>query len=171
MRGYKEKEKVMTKPAMITQIAVVCRDLEATMKQYTEVLGWGPWNIYEHKEPTLHDTTLNEEPAKFSMLTAETMVGDMGFELIQPMEGDNIYSDWLDKHGEGFHHLAVMKHTPEESDAFKKEMKDRGVKVLMGGRIGESIEFYYLDTEPLLKIIVESGTGHAIDLKPVRTYP
>ena len=27
----------------------------------------------------------------------------------------------------------------------------------MGGRIGETIEFYYLDTEPLLKVIIESG--------------
>ena len=37
----------------------------------------------------------------------------------------------------------------------------------MGGRIGETIEFDHLDTEPLLKIIIESGSGHAIDLKPV----
>ena len=41
----------------------------------------------------------------------------------------------------------------------------------MGGRIGETIEFYYLDTEPLLKVIIESGSGHAVDLKPAYTYP
>jgi hypothetical protein len=41
----------------------------------------------------------------------------------------------------------------------------------MEGRLGETIHFYYLDTEPLLKVIFESGTGHAVDLKPVRTYP
>ena len=64
-----------------------------------------------------------------------------------------------------------MKHTAEESDKFKKEMAARGVEVLMGGRIGETIEFYYLDTVPSLKIIVESGSGHAIDLKPARQYP
>ena len=105
------------------------------------------------------------------MLCAETMVGDMCFELIQPLEGSNIYSEWLEEHGEGFHHMAVMKHTVEESDAFKKQMAAEGAEILMGGRIGETIEFYYLDSEPLLKIIVVSGTGHAIDLKPVRTYP
>ena len=47
----------------------------------------------------------------------------------------------------------------------------RGAKVLMGGRIGDTIEFYYLDTEPTLKFVLESGSGHAIDLTPVRTYP
>jgi hypothetical protein len=41
----------------------------------------------------------------------------------------------------------------------------------MEGRLGETIHFYYLDTEPLLKVIFESGTGHAVDLKPARIYP
>jgi methylmalonyl-CoA/ethylmalonyl-CoA epimerase len=64
-----------------------------------------------------------------------------------------------------------MRHTPEESDALKTYYAGLGAKPLMGGRIGETIEFFYLDTEPMLKIIVESGSGHAIDLKPVRQYP
>lgn len=161
----------MKEPSTISQIGIVCRDLDKTMKAYTEMLGWGPWSIYEHTEPSLHHTQLHGKPAKFSMLCAETMVGNMGFELIQPLGGDNIYSEWLEEHGEGFHHIAVMKHTKEESDDFKKQMQEEGIKPLMGGYIGESIEFYYLDTEPLLKIIVEAGTGHAIELKPVRTYP
>jgi hypothetical protein len=42
---------------------------------------------------------------------------------------------------------------------------------MMGGRIGETIEFYYLDTEPMLKVIIESGSGHAVDLTPAYTYP
>ena len=39
----------------------------------------------------------------------------------------------------------------------------------MGGRIGDTIEFYYLDTEPMLKFVLESGSGHAIDLTPSRS--
>lgn len=161
----------MTEPAKISQLAVVVEDLERAMKMYHELLGWGPFNVYEHVEPSLHDTHLRGVPTKYSMRCAETMVGDTCFEIIQPLDGPNIYREWLDEHGEGFHHLAVMKHTAEESDAFKKEMKNQGIDVLMGGRIGETIEFYYLDTEPQLKIIVESGSGHAIDLKPTRVYP
>jgi hypothetical protein len=161
----------MSKPATISQIGMVCRDLQSTMENYTKLLGWGPWNVYEHTSPSLHHTHLHGKPATYSMLCAETMVGDMCFELIQPLEGDSIYKEWLDQHGEGLHHVAVMKHTPEESDEFKAQMKAEGAEMLMGGRIGETIEFFYLDTEPKLKIILESGTGHAIDLKPVRTYP
>lgn len=161
----------MVTPAKISQVAVVVRDLDKAMKQYHEMLGWGPWNVYEHVPPALHDTHLHGKPTKYSMLGAETSVYEVVFELIQPLDGPSIYKEWLDEYGEGFHHLAVMKHTAEESDKFKKEMAARGVEVLMGGRIGETIEFYYLDTVPSLKIIVESGSGHAIDLKPARQYP
>jgi methylmalonyl-CoA/ethylmalonyl-CoA epimerase len=41
----------------------------------------------------------------------------------------------------------------------------------MSGRIGETIEFYYINTEPALKIILESGSGHAIELVPDHVYP
>ncbi|WP_306154659.1 VOC family protein [Roseovarius sp. MMSF_3281] len=155
----------------ISQIGVVVRDLDKTMKLYTELLGWGPWNVYEHTAPILHDTHLHGKPATYSMLCAETMVGDMCYELIQPLEGDSIYKEWLEEHGEGLHHVAVMKPTQADSDEFKKKMAENGAEMLMGGRIGENIEFFYLDSEPNLKVILESGTGHAIDLKPVRVYP
>ncbi len=161
----------MSQPATISQIGLVVRDLEKTMRKYTELFGWGPWNVYEHKGPTLHDTHLHGKSEDYSMLCAEVMVGPICFELIQPLTGRNIYSEWLEEHGEGFHHLAMMQHGAAESDAFRKKLLDAGGKMMMGGRIGETIEFYYVDTQPQLGVIVESGTGHAIDLKPIRTYP
>ena len=37
----------------ISQIAVVVKDLQETMEQYTKLLGWGPWNVYRHEPPRL----------------------------------------------------------------------------------------------------------------------
>jgi methylmalonyl-CoA/ethylmalonyl-CoA epimerase len=155
----------------ISQIAVVCNDLQKTMEQYTRLLGWGPWNVYRHEPPRLNHTERDGQPVEYTMLGAETHVGEMGFELLQPLEGPSIYRDWLDTHGEGLHHVAVMLHDFEESTTLKQKFAEVGAKVLMGGRIGETIEFYYLDTEPSLKIILESGSGHAIDLVPDYVYP
>ncbi len=155
----------------ISQIAVVCHDLQKTMMQYTKLLGWGPWNVYRHEPPRLHDTKLRGQPAEYTMLGAETHVGEMGFELLQPLEGPSIYREWLEAHGEGLHHVAVMLHDFDESTMLKEKFAEVGADVLMGGRIGEAIEFYYLDTEPSLKIILESGSGHAIDLVPDYVYP
>jgi len=162
---------ILGRPLIISQIAVVCHDLQKTMETYTKLLGWGPWNVYRHEPPRLHDTVVRGEQVDYTMLGAETHVGDMGFELLQPLEGPSIYKEWLDEHGEGLHHVAVMLHDFDESTELKQRFAGIGSPVLMGGRIGDTIEFFYLDTEPSLKIILESGSGHAIDLVPDYVYP
>jgi methylmalonyl-CoA/ethylmalonyl-CoA epimerase len=158
-------------PLLISQVAVVCRDLQQTMETYTRLLGWGPWNVYRYEPPRLHDTELHGRPAEYTMLGAETRVAGLGFELLQPLEGNSIYREWLEEHGEGLHHVAVMLHDAAESTELKQRFAEEGMAVAMGGRIGETIEFYYLDTEPQLKIILESGSGHAIELVPDFVYP
>jgi methylmalonyl-CoA/ethylmalonyl-CoA epimerase len=162
---------LLGRPLMISQIAVVVTDLRKTMEQYTKLLGWGPWNVYRHEPPRLHETVVRGQSVDYAMLGAETHVGDMGFELLQPLKGPSIYKEWLDQHGEGLHHVAVMLHDFAESTELKARFDEVGASVLMGGRIGETIEFFYLDTEPSLKIIIESGSGHAIDLVPDYVYP
>jgi methylmalonyl-CoA/ethylmalonyl-CoA epimerase len=77
----------------------------------------------------------------------------------------------LEQHGEGLHHVAVMLQDFDESTMLKRRFEEVGAPVLMSGRIGETIEYFYLDTEPSLKFILESGSGHAIDLVPDYTYP
>src|SRR5207245_8224289 len=104
------------------------------------------------------------------MIGAETHVGPIVVELLQPDEGPSIYKEWLDAHGEGLHHIAVMRPTPAESDATEKHFAGMGANILMEGRIGETIRFYYLDPEPMLKDIFESGTVHAVDLKQASVY-
>ncbi|MGH2989881.1 MAG: VOC family protein [Solirubrobacterales bacterium] len=158
-------------PLSISQIAIVVRDIEQALERYHTALGWGPWSVYRHEPPALHHTHLRGEPTDYTMIGAEAHVGPVVVELLQPLEGPSIYKEWLEERGEGLHHIACMRPTPEESDMLKERFAGIGADPLMGGRIGETIEFYYLDTEPLLKIIIESGTGHAVDLTPSYVYP
>jgi catechol 2,3-dioxygenase-like lactoylglutathione lyase family enzyme len=162
---------ILGRPFAISQVAVVCEDLEKTMEAYTRLLGWGPWNVYRHEPPRLHDTRVGGKPVDYTMLGAETHVGDLGFEILQPLEGPSIYRSWLDEHGEGLHHLAVMVHDFSESTELRKRFAAAGAEVMMEGHLGDTIEFFYLDTEPSLKIVLESVTGHAIDLVPNYIYP
>ena len=158
-------------PMKITQIAVVVRDIEAALKTYTQTLGWGPWSVFDYKPPLLHNTRVKGEPVEFRMIGAEASVDGLGFELIQPVSGPSIYQEFLDTHGEGVQHIACMKHSVEDSALMREHWRANGAGELMSGRIGESIEFYYLDTAPMLKFVLESGSGHAIDLKPTYVYP
>ena len=58
----------------ISQVAMVVKDLDATMQLLNETLGWGPWNVYEHVPPKLHHQELRGKPADYSMLGAECEV-------------------------------------------------------------------------------------------------
>ena len=154
----------------ITQISIVVRDLRKTMELYHRTLGWGPWSVFEYGPPLLHDTVLRGVPTPYTMIGAEAHVGAIDVELIQPVDGPSIYKEWLDQHGEGLHHIACMK-VGSDAGALLKQFDELGMRETMSGSIGESIRYFYLDTEPMLKFILESGSGHAIDLKPTYVYP
>src|ERR1700684_1070778 len=128
-------------PMTITQIAVVVADMDSALRSYTENLGWGPWSVFDYKPPLLHDTVVRAEKREFRMIGAETSVNGLGFELIQPVSGPSIYQEFLDTHGEGVQHIAVMKHSTEDSEALKVHWRERGAEILMGGRTGDARAF------------------------------
>ena len=155
----------------ISQVACVVHDIDEAMERYHEALGWGPWNVYEHVPPSLHDTHYMGKPAEFSMIGAEVDTGSIVFELLQPLDGPSIYKDWLNEHGEGLHHVAVMRHTPDESDALKDHFAAMGAKPTHGRADRRDhrvlLPRHRADAQGDHRV----GSGHAIDLKPVRQYP
>jgi hypothetical protein len=59
----------------------------------------------------------------------------------------------------------------EDVEKALADFKKNGVDVMMSGRLGENIRFYYMNTEPVLKMVAETVSGHAISMKPIYTYP
>lgn len=162
--------KAKVPPGMkITQVAIVVKDLKKTMEKYHQIMGWEPWSVYEHKPPVLRDTEVRGKKVKYTMLGAEVHCDPIDFEILQPLEGPSIYKEFLREKGEGLHHVSVVNPAHNVRKALAGFKKD-GVEVLMSGRI-EGIEFYYLDTDPVLKMVAETVSGHAIALKPSYTYP
>ena len=150
----------------ISQVAIVVKDMWKTVKSYHELFGWKPWNIYICKPPKHVDTYLHGKPVTYTMQIAETLVGSIGFEVIEPLEGPSIYKEFLQEKGEGLHHIACFKVTDYDKTvaAFAK----KGVPVLMGGTI-DGLRYCYVDAIPSLKVVLE--TGDAGSLKPDSTYP
>jgi len=153
----------------ITQVAIVVEDLKSTMEKYHKVMGWEPWSVYEHKPPTLHDTEVRGKRVKYSMLGAEVHCNPIDFEILQPLEGPSIYKEFLKEKGEGLHHVSVVNPAEDVHKALR-DFKKQGIEVLMSGKL-DGIEFYYLDTDPVLKMVAETVSGHAISLKPKYRYP
>jgi methylmalonyl-CoA/ethylmalonyl-CoA epimerase len=157
----------------ITQVSVTVRDLDAKMKRYHQAFGWGPWKVFEADGKTvMHHCEWKGKPAEFKVRWAETMVGDINFELLEPLGEGNPWQEFLDTKGEGISSIAVMFNTPEESERVKSQFASEGIGVTAVGHIGDDIEWYFLDTELPFKCVIESGSGHALDFRvPHETYP
>lgn len=155
----------------ITQIAILVKDLRATMELYHRTLGWGPWEVFEFfGPPALHDSAIRGVPTSFTIHLASTQVGPIAVELLQPVDGPSVFQEWLERHGEGIHHLAGRK-VGSDADALHNELADLGVHDLLSGGFGRHSRFFFLDSEPTLKFILESGSGDGSDVLPTYIYP
>lgn len=160
----------MTDPALpipISQAALVVNDMEKSMREYTETMGWGPWTIYEYKPPRLHDVLVRGVPQEFTWIGAETPVGSTYIELLQPLEGPSIWREFVDRHGKALNHIGYWAKTMDEADAIKNKFQARGTPLLMSAWM-DQVYFYFLDATPM---IIEVWTGDLDSLRPSRTYP
>ena len=157
----------------ITQVSLAVRDLDKTMERYYRAFGWAPWQVFDHVRPVHHNTQLRGQPVHYSLRGAEVYVGSLNFELLQPLEGPNLWSEFMDQRGEGIASIATMFLEREDGDAVKTAFKEAfDVDVIMKADIGDHIEYYYLGTEEKFGCLIESGSGHAIDfVKPAMVYP
>ena len=133
------------------QVALVVRDIEATMRTYVHEYGIGPWAIYEFNPETVTDMTKDGEPAAFAFRLALAMVGGTQFELIQPLDDRSMYSDFLAEKGEGLHHIALG--VPDYDHALDT-VRAKGRRVLQSGHYNGA-RFAYVSTNEDLGFITE----------------
>jgi len=136
----------------ITQVAIMVKNLEETMENYWNLLGVGPWEIMECVPPMLHDITYYGKPGNYTMRAGLTKVGPVELELIQPISGDNVYSDFICEHGEGLHHIQFLV---DDINGTTKIMAKEGFPTVMSGWVSDGSYAYY-DTVGPLKIIWEA---------------
>ncbi len=120
------------------QIAWVTRDLDATEKALTTMLGAKKWI----RMPGIHfgpDTcTYRGRPADFVADISLSYAGDTQLELIAPVQGESIYTEFLDSAGEGLHHVCI------ETDDVERAVADRNAQVVQRGLMPGGMEFAYV---------------------------
>jgi len=135
------------------QAGIVVRDLKKSIQLYEELLGIGPWQEMEIKREMFTSMTTNGKPVeKACFLTGMAMAGSIQLELIQPVEGDLPYSDFLTQHGEGLHHVGHI-HVPNV-DAAVRHLEARGFPCIFAG-VSPRTRFAYVDMSRALGVIVE----------------
>lgn len=168
-----EELRALNQKRKIYQIAWVTRDLEKSMKAWVENLKIGPWTVLTFTNQSLKYLKVDDktvtEPFKF--LIGISWIGDLQLELIEPVYGPTIYEAFIQKHGEGLHHIKERI----EDDAMAgvvQGYRDQGIGVTQTGQF-ETDFHYYLNTEPRLDFILELGNCPILQLTPDKfsTYP
>jgi len=153
----------------VVQVAIVVRDLEESIRAYRRLLGWGPWRVYDFRELDHVDTRIRDAPASYAMRTAIHRVGLIDFEIIEPL-GPSPYTEFLDEHGPGLHHIQVRS---SDGDGLRARLRESGLNCVMGGRIRLSadaaLEYAYHDGAESLHLFLESTYGdrqRLLDFQP-----
>jgi len=90
----------------LAQIGVVVRNLEASMKHYEEILGIKPYRVIERSPTAEGKKYYYGKESDFFQKAALYQLGDIEFELLEPLGGPSVLADYLEAHGEGIHHIA-----------------------------------------------------------------
>jgi hypothetical protein len=126
------------------QTAWVTHDLEATENALTGLLGVKKWV----RLPDIHFApdacSYLGAPADFVANISLSYLGEMQLELIEPVRGPNIYSDFLQGSGPGLHHICVEADTLENFDAVLASAAEQGVAVPQQGVMPGGLRFAYL---------------------------
>ena len=139
----------------IAQIALVVKDLEETVKQYYEQFGIAPWHFYTYQKPLVKRMSYRGRPAEHSFRVALSYLGPTRIELIQPLAGDSIYKDFIEKHGYGVQHFGFLV---DDMDAALEQARAAGMQMIQDGSgfgLDGDGRYAYLDSEDALGVTIE----------------
>ncbi|BBX16475.1 lactoylglutathione lyase [Mycolicibacterium duvalii] len=126
------------------QIAWVTNDLDATEAMLTALLGAKSWV----RMPAVHfgpDTcTYRGAPADFVADISLSYAGDTQLEVIAPVSGDSIYTEFLDRSGPGLHHVCVEAADAEDLSAAVTAACAAGASVVADGTMAGGMRFAYV---------------------------
>jgi methylmalonyl-CoA epimerase len=124
-------------PRRIDHVAIIVRNIEQALTFYRDTLGLQPRAIQD----------VPSEQVRIAFLPSDEP-GGSEIELIEPTSSDSSLAKFLEKRGEGMHHICLEV---EDIDAALQEMQEQGVPVL--------------DREPRI-----AAEGRAIFIHPKGTH-
>jgi methylmalonyl-CoA/ethylmalonyl-CoA epimerase len=101
------------KPTHIEHIGIAVKDLKASVKFYEDVLGLKCYAIEKVKDQKVK--------------TAFFKIGETKIELLESTEPDGPIGKFIEKRGEGIHHIAFAV---DDVSKVLKEMESKGVQLI-----------------------------------------
>lgn len=137
-----------------TQVGILVPDLEEGVRTYTEVLGLDNWLIYTYSRESVPDLTYRGKSANCSFRLA--LAGsEPQIELIQPLGGQSVYSEWVEARGFGTQHLGFHVESLREISGQLEEQGILPVQTGSGYGLDGDGAFAYYDTTDSMHLMLE----------------
>jgi len=157
----------------LIQVGIVVSNLRRSINKYVFKYGVKPWYILKFSPYNVSSMNVRGERRDYSMNIGVCPIGDVRFELIEPLN-ESIYSEFNNKYSEGIiHHLKFKVDNYHEVLDY---LMSNGIGVLQSGcQLGKSGKniYSYLDTSCSLGFILEivDVSDNFIKPKPDYWYP
>ncbi|HWE57165.1 MAG TPA: VOC family protein [Acidimicrobiales bacterium] len=126
----------------VVQTAWVSNDLTVAKTYLADVFGADHWTAFDAVEFGPESCVYQGRPADFVADIALTYVGDMQLELIRPVRGQSIYTEFLEASGPGLHHICFEV---DDMPAALDRAGAAGIEVAQHGSMFGLMDFAYLD--------------------------
>lgn len=116
----------MVLPDKIDHIGVLVKDIDETTKFLSSLWGLGPWTIIDF----IQEDDVVLVGGRTRQKVAFTKLGPTALELIQPIEGGGVWSEFIEATGGGIHHIAF---NVSNWDEMVSKLQEQGGKMVAGG--------------------------------------
>jgi catechol 2,3-dioxygenase-like lactoylglutathione lyase family enzyme len=136
---------------VITQVAIVVKDVEKTARAYAEVFGMPVPNVIITDTEDKSQIRYHGQPTSGRAKLAFFKLGAVSLEIIEPVGGPSTWQEFLDTRGEGIHHIAFEVKGMTETIRF---LESKGMPLVQKGEYTGG-RYAYMDSAAKLAAILE----------------
>ncbi len=129
-------------------IGTVVKDIEKAAEYYSATFGIGPFTI---RESFMENVLLRGRPVSPTIKVGSAKMGSIEIELLEPVEGESVYAEFLSSQGEGLHHVGFSVTDIEDKLAI---LAKEGIMPIFNRKTAKS-NFAYLNSDQVGGVIIE----------------
>ncbi len=143
-----EENRLILDNLKVDQLGFVYKDVEKQAQILESIYNIPKITFFEFHGQTI---TYRGKETKNSIKLGTTQYFNLNLELIQPLDGESIYQEFINSGREGFHHIGRYV---DDLDLSVEDFKKKGIKALQMGQMVK-LHYAYMDTEDTFGIIIE----------------
>jgi methylmalonyl-CoA/ethylmalonyl-CoA epimerase len=137
------------------QVGIVVMDIERSIRNLSKIFGIEPFRVIDWPPMDREDIErfYYGEPSVFTARMAFAELGPIELELIQPLEGESIWADFLQTHGEGIHHI---RFNVDEIEGVINYLSEHGVESAQhGSGLRPGTKWVNFNTQDIIGFTIE----------------